>query len=508
MWNEGYTSEINYTSGYYSELSPTRIRLALLSCGIEHSIPDNPDYLELGFGQGFSLNVNAATNSGQFWGTDFNPGQVANARQLANAMGKPITLLEDSFEELAERQGLPQFDIIALHGIWSWISHGARKAIIEIARKSLKPGGVLYTSYNVTPGWSPAWPLRILLSEYAKREGSGPILNKVEDSVKFVERVIGANAAYFVQNPQLATRLEQIKTQDRSYIAHEYFNAHWDPMPFAEVADQLAEAKLTFAASASILDNVPAISIPAAAFPVLDSIKDPVMRETTRDYFANNQFRRDIFIKGGRPMAVYDFNRRIEATRFMLIGSPENCPEKINASAGEVSLRANMYKPVVEALAKLPDQSASVEELMSTKEAKDLTRSQVWEIMLVLTGAGFVAPIATSATAKEDETAAHSLNRALMDRAEAGVGVEFLAAPKLGTATTVSRIEQMLIRAIQNGEKDPAEAVRKSLEMQGQHLIVEGKAVEDQGQAAKEMKRLLDEFKKNRAALLQRMGVY
>ncbi len=508
MWNEGYTSEINYTSGYYSELSPTRIRLALLSCGIEHSVPDNPDYLELGFGQGFSLNVNAATNSGQFWGTDFNPGQVANARQLANAMGKPITLLEDSFEELAARDDLPQFDIIALHGIWSWISHGARRAIIEIARKSLKPGGVLYTSYNVTPGWSPAWPLRILLSEYAKREGSGPILNKVDESIQFVERVIGADAAYFVQNPQLASRLEQIKKHDRSYIAHEYFNAHWDPMPFAQVADQLAEAKLSFAASASILDNVPAISIPAAAFPVLDSIKDPIMRETTRDYFGNTQFRRDIFIKGGRPMAVYDFNRRVEATRFMLVGSVDQCPEKIHSSVGEIALRSDMYKPVAEALSKFPDQTASVAELMAAKGVEALNRAQVWEIMLVMTGAGFVAPIATSVTPKEDEAAAHSLNRALMDRAEAGVGVEFLAAPRLGTAITVSRIEQMLIRAILNGDKDPAESVRKSLESQGQFLIVEGKTVQDQEESAKEMKRLLGEFNKNRAALLQRMGVY
>ena len=86
MWNEGYTSEINYTSGYYSELSPTRIRLALLACGVDHSVPDNPDYLELGFGQGLSLNINAATSSGRFFGTDFNPGQVANARELASAM--------------------------------------------------------------------------------------------------------------------------------------------------------------------------------------------------------------------------------------------------------------------------------------------------------------------------------------------------------------------------------------------------------------------------------------
>lgn len=508
MWNEGYTSEINYTSGYYPELSPTRIRLALLACGIDHSVSENPEYLELGFGQGLSLNINAATSSGRFWGTDFNPGQVANARELADAMGKPLILLENSFEELAQRDDLPPFDIIALHGIWSWISTGAREAIIEIARKNLKPGGVLYNSYNVTPGWSPAWPLRILLAEYAKREVAGTILDKVESSIQFVERVIGANAAYFVQNPQLANRLEQIKTHDRNYIAHEYFNAHWDPMPFSQVADSLAAAKLTYAASASILDNVPAISIPAEAYQVLEAIRDPVMRETTRDYFVNAQFRRDIFIKGARPIPGYELGKRIERERFVLLGQPDKCPEKLNSNIGEVELKADIYKPVVTELAKFPNATASIGELMQVKELSAVNRNQFWEVLLVLTGAGFVAPVTSSTTLAEDETAARSLNNLLMARAEAGAGVDYLAAPRLGAAINVTRVEQIILRALLAGEKEPAEYVRKILAELGHFLVVEGKTISDEGQTRTELKRLVDLFNTEKADLLKRLGVY
>ncbi len=508
MWNEGYTAEVNYISGYYSELSPTRIRLALLSCGIEHSVPEDPDYLELGFGQGGSLNVNAATSSGRFWGTDFNPAQVANARHLAKAMGKPITLLEDSFEELATRDDLPQFDIIALHGIWSWINDGARRAILEIARKSLKPGGAFYISYNITPGWSPAAPLRTLLSEYARREGSGPILNRVEESIQFVERVIATNAPYFMQNPSLAGRLEQIKKSDRAYVAHEYFNANWDPMPFSKVADRLAEAKLGFAASAGIIDNVPAFSLPADAFALLNSIKDPVMRQTTRDYYSNNQFRRDIFVKGDQPMTPYDFNRRVEATRFMLLGQAANCPTRVNTALGDIELKADIYRAVADALAKSPDGSATVGELMKAKGTQSLSRAQIWEILLVLTAVNFVSPTCISSTPQEDEAASQSLNRALMDRAVAGRGSNFLAAPRLGIALQVSRIDQMLIQAILDGEKDPAEAVRKTLRDQGQTLLVEGQPVDDEATAVAEMKKIFDGFIQDRAPLLKRAGVY
>lgn len=508
MWNEGYTSEINYTSGYYSELSPTRIQLALLACGIDHSVGENPDYLELGFGQGLSLNINAATSSGHFFGTDFNPGQVANARELARSMGKNIALLENSFEELAQRTDLPQFDIIALHGIWSWISAGSRAAIIELARKSLKPGGAFYISYNVTPGWSPGWPLRILLSEYAKREGAGTILDKVDSSIQFVEKVIGANAAYFVQNPQLAKRLEGIKKHDRSYVAHEYFNAHWDPMPFAQVADQLSEAKLSFAASASILDNLPSISIPAAAHELLQSIKDPVMRETTRDYFVNQQFRRDIFVKGPRNMAPYDHGKRIEKESFMLLGDPEKCPTKVATAIGEADLSAKFYPPVVKALAAFPNATASVADLMTVKELSAFNRAQIWEVLLVLTGAGFVAPVSKSTTPDEDVAASRSLNAHLMERADAGAGVDYLAAPQLATAISVPRIEQMFIRAILAKAKDPAEIVSQTLADQGQYLIVDGAAIEDKAKTKVELTRMLNDFKANRADMLQRLGVY
>lgn len=508
MWNEGYTSEINYTSGYYSELSPTRIQLALLACGIDHSIGENPDYLELGFGQGLSLNINAATSSGNFFGTDFNPGQVANARELARSMGKTIALLENSFEELAQRTDLPQFDIIALHGIWSWISSGSRAAIIEIARKSLKPGGAFYTSYNVTPGWSPGWPLRILLSEYAKREGAGTILDKVDSSIQFVEKVIGANAAYFVQNPQLATRLEGIKKHDRSYVAHEYFNAHWDPMPFAQVADQLAEAKLSFAASASILDNLPSISIPPAAHEILQSIKDPVMRETTRDYFVNQQFRRDIFVKGPRFMAVYDHGKRVEKERFVLLGDPEKCPEKVGTAIGEADLNPDFYPPVVKALAACPDATATVEELMAVKALAALNRAQIWEVLLVLTGAGFVAPVSKSTTPTEDAKASRALNAHLMERADAGAGVDYLAAPLLGAAIGVPRIEQMFIRAVMANAKDPAATVGETLAAQGQLLIVAGETIQDGARTKVELTKMFDEFKAKKADLLKRLGVY
>jgi SAM-dependent methyltransferase len=506
MWHQGYTSEVNYTYGYYNELSPTRIRLALLACGIDHSISDNPTYLELGFGQGLSLAINAATSSGRFYGTDFNPGQVANAQELADVMGKQVTLLEDSFEEMARRDDLPQFDIIALHGIWSWISEAGRQAIVDIALKSLKPGGALYMSYNVTPGWSPGIPLRILMAEYAKREAGGALVDRINGSLEFVDQVMEAGAAYFNQHPLLKQRLDQIKTQDRSYLAHEYYNADWHPMPFSKAADHLAQAKLTYAANASILENLAGISLPATAQPILQAIRDPIMRETTRDYFVNTQFRRDIFVKGPRFMALTDHGKRVENERFVMLGDPENCPKKIQTVIGEADLRADIHEPLTKALATFPDATASIGELMKVKELSAINRGQLWEALLILTGAGFVAPVSTSTTPDEDAEASTALNTALLERAELGTGVDYLAAPRLGSAIQVGRIEQLFIKAMAAKEKDPAEWVLNLLASQNQLLIVNGETISDIDKTRSELQRMFTEFKEQREPILRRVG--
>ena len=70
---------------------------------------------------------------------------------MAEASGAPVHLLDLSFEELAERDNLPQFQVIVAHGIWSWISEASRAAILRFVGKHLAPGGLVYLSYKGVP---------------------------------------------------------------------------------------------------------------------------------------------------------------------------------------------------------------------------------------------------------------------------------------------------------------------------------------------------------------------
>lgn len=93
-WTAGYVTELEYTYGYYRELSPSLLRLACLSAGVAPPSTKQLNYLELGYGQGLSINIHAAALDGEFWGTDFNPTQVTHARALSDASGSGAKLFE------------------------------------------------------------------------------------------------------------------------------------------------------------------------------------------------------------------------------------------------------------------------------------------------------------------------------------------------------------------------------------------------------------------------------
>src|SRR5688572_10205841 len=186
------------------------MRLACLSAGVAPPANKPMSYLELGYGQGLAINIHAAANVGEFWGTDFNPSQAAHAKMLAKASGASATLLDDSFAELAARPDLPEFDIITLHGIWTWISDENGRIIVDLIRRKLRVGGLLYISYNCLPGWAPAVPLRHLMKLHADLAGEAGMLGKVDGALAFAKQVVDSGALYFTANPVVGERLKAI----------------------------------------------------------------------------------------------------------------------------------------------------------------------------------------------------------------------------------------------------------------------------------------------------------
>lgn len=509
MWTDGYVSELEYTHGFYRELSPLIQNLAAFASGYRSLDPATPgySYLELGFGQGLSFTINAATNPGTFWGTDFNPIQAANAQALAQAAGLDAKVLDASFEELANHPDLPEFDVIALHGIWSWISEANRAVIVDIARRKLRPGGMMYISYNVTPGWSPAMPLRHLMTEYARRQAVGSLDRKIDAAIEFSEKIAKLNAGYFRAYPDMLPRIERLKGQNRNYLAHEYLNSHWNPMPFSQAVEELSEGKLDFATSCNLFDQVDAINLSTEAQATLQELTDPIMRQTVRDYLVNQQFRKDIFIKGGRKFAQLEMNCALQAKTFVLLTPPDKIAKKVNGALGEADLQDQIYAPLTTFLASDRYSAKSFSEIRASEECRQMQGNQVWQALLVLSGMGVCSPTHDMKMAKNVVKSARGLNRELYRRAEFSADSSTIAAPLIGSGVTLGRFEQMFLHAMENAQKAPDEHVSNVLAAQGQRITIDGKAAESEEVQLTEIKKQYAAFQSERLPILKSLMV-
>lgn len=506
MWNEGYVTDIDYTHGYYSFLTPNHLRMAALVHNLPVRIDDDFSYLELGFGQGLTLNIAAAANPGRYWGNDFNPSQVENAQRMARASGADLTLTEDSFEELAARPDLPAFDMIVLHGIWSWVSQANRHVITDIIRRKLRPGGILFVSYNAQPGWAAGMPLRHLMSEHASRTAAASTASKVSSALDFADRIVAAEARYFTENPSVTKKLESLKKKDATYLAHEFLNSEWHPVPFSQTAAMLAGAKMQYATQGRFLDLVDPLNFSPEALKFLGEIEDPVLRETVRDYFLNRSFRRDIFVKGGQPLSPREKARAFRDMRFTLLRPPEAIELKTTGTMGEMRLRDVVYQPVIDALAADDSSPKSLAEIQASDGCRDHTVAQLIQVLLVLGDNHGVVPVHDAATARAQIGKSRALNSELLRLAEQADHRMVLAAPLTGSGLHLARMEQLFLRAMELGQ-DPPGFVWSLFKSEGRVLSEGGRAIDGDDANLAKLRAHQATFEKTRMPLLKRLGI-
>lgn len=483
-WTGGYVTDLGYTHGFYRELTPAILQFATLAKGDGAAMGTPVNYCELGCGQGFSVNLLAAANPHiEFYATDFNPAQIAGAQSLARAGGaKNIHFFDQSFQQFINEPSLPQFDVIALHGIYSWIAAEHRASIVNFIDAHLKPGGIVYISYNSLPGWSAFMPLRRILVDHAAT-GNGSILPRIEAALGFADAMRNSNAAWFRRDATTGARLDSIKGQNRQYLAHEYFNREWTPFYHGDVAADLSRARLGFLCSAHLPEHVDAINIQDDHKQILQQVSDPATRETMRDYFGNQQFRRDIFVRGARDLPEAVLRENWLDQRFALSSLKEDVPMKINGWLGEATMQPEIYGPILTALGRGP---RTLRDIVSGEDAAGqvvgaLSWSSLRQALTILVGTGHLQPALDAAGDEARRQSTQNFNLAVMERARYSTDLAALASPVTGGGVSLGRFQQLFLLAWTQGHSRPdqwADFVMGIITAQGQLLVKDGKALE------------------------------
>jgi len=431
-WGQGYPVDIPYTRGFYPELAPAHLEAALLFAGFNANLTrSGTRYCELGCGYGLTTLILAAANPQiSFVGVDFNPSHIVAATALAESAGlRNVQFVEASFDELLEPRfsDLGTFDIIALHGIYSWVSPALRRAIVDFAGAKLRTGGALYVSYNAAPGWMPRAPLQRLLFESAKRNPAADPRLATAEAFRFAKQMKDAGSAYFAANPGVGAYIETMEGKDLAYLVHEHLNESWSALYHADVVADFSRTRLSYACSAHISDDLDETSVPIQTHGLLPGTADVVWRETVKDFLVSRSFRRDIFVRGPQPLSATTRMEQLDRT-YMLIVPRKDATAKIGTALGIVEGRAAIYSEVFDLLAAGP---SSLSRLLASARGAAKDPVVLVQSLALLVHSGQVKMVRSATDL--DRAPARRLNVAFAREITAGKGFQTLAAPTIGT---------------------------------------------------------------------------
>jgi len=470
----GYVKDLAYTYGYFSELNPLNVKLKFLNAGI--SAPEFGTACELGFGQGLSINIHAAASLCSWFGTDFNSEQALFAREIASASSAEIQLFGEAFAEFVNRD-LPNFDYIGLHGIWSWISDENREIILDFIRRKLNVGGVVYIGYNTLPGWSTFAPIRHLMKTHVEitTAENAEIINHISSAVEFTEKLLSTKPMFARANPLIEERVNKIKGQNRIYLTHEYFNEVWNPSHFSSMVQMMAEANLSYGCSASYLDHIEVVNLTSEQLKFLAEIKDPVLKETARDFMVNRYFRRDYWIKNSQALTAIEQIEGIRELRLVMTAYRPEVEMKIIGNLGEAILTEKIYSPVLDLMA--DHKIRNFYQIEQAVKNEGISFSQLVEIIMVLCHKCILSLAQDEEIITEAKKTSDRVNSYLILQAITNKEIVFLASPVTGGGVNVDWVQQLFLLAFKHGKQEPRDQalfVIENLELRGQLIITNG----------------------------------
>ena len=146
--------------------------------------------------------------------------------------------------------------------------------------------------------------------------------------------------------------LEHLGKYSSAYLAHEYMTTAWRPCFHADVVAALAAAKLSWVASAQLIENFTPLMLDEEARKVLDRFDDAVMRELIKDMCISRALRQDVFVRGARRLSDAERDAALADVTLALLRSAEKFEWALDVPSGQANLDRSFFGPIVEGLSK------------------------------------------------------------------------------------------------------------------------------------------------------------
>ena len=432
-WSRGYPVRESYPASWHSFQSPAHLRVICALMGVAWEVgPDTPLAIaEVGCGTGYTAQMLAAGNPHwQVVGLDYNPAHIAEARSMATAADlNNLQFLESDLAELsdADLERLPEFDLITVHGVWSWVSDPVRQGVLRLLQRRLKAGGLALVSYNALPGAADGIGLARLIRTTLMANGGNS--DGLAMAAKQVERLVTAEASHLPASLWRRLLTGDVKGARPGYLLHEFLTEHWRPSFHGDVGSALSTVRCEYVGSATIDENFPQLSLSSEQRELWDEAPDSAARELIFDLSVGRAFRRDLYVRGVRRVPR---DAAVDAL-WVALATDKQGEVTLKTQAGEATLPQALMDAVRTRLRLGP---ATIGALRTLPDSGTVTPS---ELLAILVGSRCAVPLwrqpGTGADWAQSLAAARRFNRVASERLAPfgmGEGNLGLATPALG----------------------------------------------------------------------------
>ncbi|WP_350332968.1 class I SAM-dependent methyltransferase [Coralliovum pocilloporae] len=503
--NAGVVLDTPYIARYFPGQSPSMMALSACTNGIPLSMP-NPRfrYLELGCGNGLGIATLAASfPRGIFHAVDINPVHIDNGERLKEKAGlKNLFFHEADFSEVIGQRDIRPFDHISLHGVYSWVGEPTRRHIRQIIHELLKPGGTCNISYNTLPGWASFLPLRNLFVQAANRH-FGTTAERIQKAYQSLRTMMENGFDYADAHPDAKAIFDELANKSLNYVAHEFFNDHWQPFSFSEVSNDFSNIGMYYCGNTKLDHNMG--REPSSS--KLRRYSDRLLSEDLRSIQRLEKHRSDTYLNCAEPPALEDLATSLAGLQLGALA---------DASA------INTYGPrpldventlIINAL---QHQTLTLADLKALPALGGMSMDELAERIKLLIVQRWVSPFITAqtfnlpgkASASAQLQYGHELSKVLLGKTLFREGHVYLPAPATGLPIRLGFTTAVLLRAtVEAGEDQAVVTAERLIAESGKTWVQNGVAVTDQTERLRALSEALPHFKSLWLPALIRSGV-
>ena len=433
----GYATDIPYLRDFKPQLAPAWLDHVALVAGVEPPARKAGfAWCDLGCGQGVTANILAATHpGGTFHAIDAMPVHIDHARRLAGEAGISNVGFHCVDFAAAVDLDLPLFDYIVTHGVYSWVDAANQRALRRFFDRRLKPGGLVYVSYNAMPGWVRDLPFQRLVRELS-RGSSGDSAAGADTALEIIRALAAAEVPALTPSFIVGELQQRPQDYTPAYLVHEFMPGAWQPLYVTEVRTAFKTIGLVPVGSATLIENLDSLVLSESARQMLGAISDTNLRELVRDFYLDQRFRCDVFARSNRRLGGEQRRDALLASTFALARPAAAIRYSATTPAGFHPYNNPTARAIVGALADGPRALAEVAPVLTLPQ--DLATN-----LLLLCAVGDAVPV------EPGHAPVKTLNRAIFHRLDGPEEIHWLTLP-CGTALDV---DLGLMRRLRDSEK-------------------------------------------------------